>query len=112
MALWNRITGVGILLTEVKIPVHQFQGSMTEWTYTEKEPAWNFVTRADVISEYDITPAEEAYLDELFAKFNNSNSLLDIAKVFDNVALLAEQRRNGYDVQTKFDQRLTDQSNQ
>lgn len=112
MALWNRITGVGILDTEVKIPVHQFQGSMTEWTYTVQEPAWNFVTRADVISEYDIVPAEEAYLDTIFGWFDNASSLLDIAKVFDNVCLLAEQGRNGYDVQTKFDQRMTDQSNQ
>ena len=112
MALWNRITGVGILETEVKIPVHQFQGSMTEWTYTEQEPTWNFVTRADVIAEYAITPAEEAYLDQLFGFFNTAKSLLDMSKVFDNVCLLAEQRRHGYDVQTKFDQRLTDQSNQ
>lgn len=112
MGLWNRITGVGILVTEEKIPVHQFQGAMTEWTYTEQEPAWSFVTRADVIASFSIQPAEEAYLDALFAKFDNASSLLDMSKVFDNVCLLAEQERLGYEVQAKFDQRLTDQSNQ
>jgi len=112
MGLWNRITRVGILDTEDGISVHQFQSSMTEWTYTEQEPSWSFVTRSDVISEYVISPAEEAYLDQIFGWFNNASSLLDLAKVFDNVCLLAEQGRHGYDVQTKFDQRLTDQSNQ
>ena len=108
MALFNRLIGT----EEPKIPIHQFQGAMTEWVLTEQDPTFDFVSRADVIAAFSIQPAEEAYLDQLFNWFDFASNVLQFAVVFDNVFLLGERGLLGYDVQANVDARLLAQSNQ
>lgn len=108
MSLFDRIVGK----QEPKIPVHQFQGAMTEWVASEQEPGWEYVSRQDVIDTFDIQADEEAYLDQLFAWYMNASDVLKFAVVFDNVFMLAEEGMLGYEDQLKTDDRLAAQSNQ
>lgn len=81
---------------------HQLQASLYEWQL-------GGMTRADVISLHDITPAEEAELDWLKARYQDAitnGKLAEFSQVLDNVIILAEKQMF-YDTKAKVQARLT-----
>ena len=92
MSLLDRISGNS---DEEKLSVHQFQASGRLWAY-------GIITRADLISSFDITAAEEPELDFLNTKFNDALNKEAYLNGIDALEMLAEQNRFGMDTQATF----------
>ncbi len=96
MALLNRLRGT----EEPKLPVHQFQAALSEWQE-------GGMTRAQVLTAFSITSAEEAQLDQVKALYQNAVDRTRFRKVFDNVLLLAEINTVPYETGAKILSRLS-----
>jgi hypothetical protein len=88
MGLYERLTGVGMVNGETKIHVHQFMGALGELERGK-------MTRAQVISAYNLSASEQTELDTLTARIlaqpesyplGAYNVLTNVGTAFDTIA--------------------------
>ena len=87
MALQDRLHQPGLTEDIDAIPAHQFSAAMFLW-------ADGTITRANVISEFNITVAEETQLDQLKASYDaKASGLLKLAYILriEKVLMLFEK---------------------
>ena len=94
MALLDRISG-NQPATEKKIAVHQFQAAINLWQQ-------GLLTRANIISGFNIASGEESDLDFLKTKYVAALNKPEYMKGLDSVFMLAEQNRFGMETQSTF----------
>ncbi len=103
--LYDRLVGYGpgftdLPDTEPKLGVHQFMAAIAEGGRGE-------VTRAQIITSFGITVAEEPDLDVLITKmggFTNAKKF-EFRQVLHDILLLAEERR-AYTTRAQFNSRI------
>lgn len=95
MSLLDRLSGT----QDPKLPVHQFWGSLVEWTQGE-------VTRQNVIDAHNISVADETDLDWLKGKIDASANTVNFMHNIHSLFMLAEDNLYGYSAQATMVARI------
>ena len=103
MSLLNRLRGI----EQPRISAHGFQAALSEWA----DGASGF-SRAEIVSQFLLTPDDEAELDILKAHYDSANTnvkKLRLRKALDNILMLIGDRDlTFYATNAEVNSRLTD----
>lgn len=101
MGLYNRL--VGSTDPDLRIGIHGFVGGLKEWQDGAK-------TRADIISAWSLSTADESDLDWLKGKYNSAPDKLEFFTVLERILILGSEGKLGYNTKSNFVSRINDVS--